>query len=214
MLSDWIADGDSAYDIIFWNDQQPTLWRDAFKYVPTAVIMCSCSCVAAEIKGTCWHYLAWPVFAYVQSVYCMCVSPVWSVGVCTCCWCRCAPAIGSQGGGSVALGCSGSLLYTKHTQTAGPPSGTNRSFRAGHRTCTDGLCRTDERNRDKRLFVCWKELYHSFCWLLTDRLPKFHGVRFLRSPHFAVLHLVSSVCLFCCDQPSLKYTLWMTSNGS
>lgn len=81
----------------------------------------------------------------------ICFSPVWSVGGCTCCWCHCARATGSQGGGSVAWGCSGSLLCTKHTQTVGLPSDTNRSFHAGRRTCTDGLCRRENnRERGKR----------------------------------------------------------------
>lgn len=96
-------------------------------------------------------------------VLAMCVSPVWSVDGCTCCWCRCAPATGSQDGGSVAWGCSGSLLYTRHTQTAGLPSDTNRSFLSGRRICTDGLCTRDrwwhkrgereEKDRDEQTSV-------------------------------------------------------------
>lgn len=81
---------------------------------------------------------------------CVCVSPVWSVGGYTCCWCRCVPATGSQGGDNVVWGCSDSLLYTKRTQTAGLPLDTNRSFHVGRHTCTDGLCKKKEDKKGGR----------------------------------------------------------------
>lgn len=65
--------------------------------------------------------------------------PLWSAGGCTCCWCHCAPATGSRGEDSAAWGCSGFRLCTTRSQTADRPSDTNRSFRAGRRTCTDAL---------------------------------------------------------------------------
>lgn len=71
--------------------------------------------------------------------WCTIVLPLWFWGACTCYWCHCARATCSAGEDSAVSESNGSLPYTTHSQTEGPPSDTVHSSLVVRHTCTGAL---------------------------------------------------------------------------